>query len=117
MWLWVLHRLTGVGILAFLFLHIADTYLVGFGAEYYNELLFLYKNPFFRVMEWILTGAVLYHAMNGTRIIILDFWERAIDYHKPLLQITLGVFFALWIPSGYFMLSPVFFPVTQAITK
>lgn len=108
MWLWVLHRLTGVGVLAFLFLHIADTYLIAFGAEYYNELVFLYKNPFFRVMEVLLVGAVLYHALNGLRIIVLDFWERAIDYHKQLFITTIVGFFVLWLPAATMMMLPVF---------
>jgi succinate dehydrogenase / fumarate reductase cytochrome b subunit len=110
MWLWILHRLTGVGILGFLFLHIADTYLVGFGADYYNELLFLYKNPPFRVLEWLLVGAVLYHGFNGVRVILMDFWSKAIDHHKTLVQITIVAFFVVWLPAGFFMLKPVFFP-------
>ncbi len=109
MWLWVLHRLTGVGILAFLFLHIADTYLVGFGGEYYNELVFLYHSPPFRILEVLLVGAVLYHAMNGMRIIILDFWEKGINHHKALFQGTLILFFLLWLPASFMMLKPVFF--------
>ncbi len=109
MWLWILHRLTGVGILGFLFLHIADTYLVGFGAQYYNDLLFLYKNPPFRVLEWFLVGAVLYHGFNGIRVIVMDFWDKGINHHKTLIQITIIAFFVAWLPAGYFMLKPVFF--------
>lgn len=107
MWLWVLHRLTGVGILAFLFLHIADTYLVAFGPEYYNELVFLYSNPFFRIMEILLVGAVLYHGLNGLRIIALDFWEKAIDYHKQLFIATIIGFFVLWLPAAVMMFMPL----------
>ena len=107
MWLWVLHRLTGVGILAFLFLHIADTYLVGLGPSYYNDLVFLYKHWAFRFLEWLLVGAVLYHAINGMRVIALDFWESAISQHKQLYYGTLGLFFVLWIPAGIFMLKDV----------
>ncbi|HEX2916524.1 MAG TPA: succinate dehydrogenase, cytochrome b556 subunit [Chloroflexia bacterium] len=109
MWLWVLHRLTGVGVLAFLFLHIADTYLVGFGANYYNDLLFLYRNAPFRILEWFLVGAVLYHGLNGLRIILLDFWAGGIKRHQQLFVITVIAFFVLWLPAGYFMLKPVFF--------
>lgn len=109
MWLWVLHRLTGVGILAFLFLHIADTYLVGLGCKYYNDLVFLYHNPIFRVLEWLLVGAVLYHGFNGLRVITLDFWPRAVNYRNQLFYGTITLFVLTWIPSGIFMLGPVFF--------
>ena len=108
MWLWVLHRLTGVGILAFLFLHIADTYLVGFGSEYYNDLLFLYHYAPFRILEWLLVGAVIYHAFNGVRIMVMDFWEKGIEHHALLVKIMVISVFVLWIPSGYYMLKPVY---------
>ncbi len=107
MWLWVLHRLTGVGILAFLFLHIADTYLVGLGPSYYNDLVFLYKNWVFRILEWVLVGAVLFHALNGIRIILLDFWESGINRHKQLYYLTVILFVITWLPAGYFMLKDV----------
>ncbi len=107
MWLWVLHRLTGVGILAFLFLHIADTYLVGMGKEYYDELVFLYHNWVFRIFEWLLVGAVLYHAINGMRVILLDFWSSAIEKHKQLFYITVSLTMVLWLVAGGFMLRDV----------
>lgn len=107
MWLWILHRLTGVGILGFLFLHIADTYLVGLGPSYFNELVFLYRLPLFRVLEVLLIGAVLFHAANGVRIILLDFWEKAINYQRQLYYSTIIVFFLIWVPAAIFMLSKV----------
>ncbi len=107
MWLWILHRLTGVGILGFLFLHIADTYLVGLGPSYYNELVFLYHLPPFRVLETLLVGAVLFHACNGVRIILLDFWEKAIVYQKQLYYATLIVFFLLFIPAAIAMIAKI----------
>lgn len=110
MWLWVMHRLTGVGILGFLFLHIADTYLVGLGCKYYNGLVFLYRNPPFRILEFLLVGAVLYHAINGLRIITLDFWPKAVTMQRQLFYSTIGLFLVTWLPAGWFMLGPVFLP-------
>ena len=107
MWLWILHRLTGVGILGFLFLHIADTYLIGLGSKYYNELVFLYHLPPFRVIEVLLVGAVLFHACNGLRIILLDFWESAIKYQRQLYYATLILFVITWLPAAFMMLRVV----------
>jgi succinate dehydrogenase / fumarate reductase cytochrome b subunit len=107
MWLWILHRLTGVGILGFLFLHIADTYLVGIGPDFFNELVFLYRVPPFRILEVLLIGAVLFHASNGLRIILLDFWEGAYKFQKQLYYSTLALFFVLWLPAGFMMLKEV----------
>ena len=79
-WSWILHRVTGVGVFLFLLVHIVDIALVGWGPTVFNKLLFLYRYPPFRVGEILLVGAVLYHALNGVRICIIDFWPEA-DRH------------------------------------
>ena len=37
MWSWLLHRVTGLGILLFLFVHIVDISLLGFGPVVYDD--------------------------------------------------------------------------------
>ena len=51
MWSWIFHRVTGVGILLFLFIHIVDTAFIPFGPNAYNHMVSLYKQPFFRPLE------------------------------------------------------------------
>lgn len=105
---WMLHRLTGVGVLLFLLMHIVDTFLVGFGPEVYNTVLALYKSPFMRVMEVGLVAAVLYHALNGLRVIIVDFWSAGTRYQQQLFWAEMVMFTVLFIPAAYFMLRPLF---------
>ena len=69
-WSWVLHRLSGIGVFLFLLIHIVDISVIGWGPTVFNKLLFLYRNPVFRVGEVGLVAAVLYHAINGVRICI-----------------------------------------------
>lgn len=107
-WSWVFHRLTGVGVLVFLCLHILDTALIALGPEHYNAILQVYRHPVFRVMEVGLFAAVLYHALNGVRIILIDFWDGLVRYHKQLVVIELVLFVAAMIPVAYLMLRPVF---------
>ncbi|HEY7875561.1 MAG TPA: succinate dehydrogenase, cytochrome b556 subunit, partial [Actinomycetota bacterium] len=73
-WSWAAHRITGVLVLAFLFGHIVDTFAVGFGPELYDETISLYKQWWFKPFEVALIAAVLFHALNGLRIILFDFW-------------------------------------------
>ena len=105
---WMLHRVTGVGVLLFLIMHIVDTFLVGFGPEVYDAVVQLYKNPFMRVMEVALVAAVLYHALNGLRVIIVDFWSAGTRYQQQLFWAEMVMFVALFIPAAYFMLRPLF---------
>ena len=76
MWSWVAHRITGVLTFFFLFAHVLDTALVRVSPESYDAVIDTYKNPFVNLMEVGLVGAVLYHALNGLRIIAVDFWAR-----------------------------------------
>ena len=79
---WALHRLTGLGVLLFLLIHIADIYVIGYGPEEFDSLLFIYHSLGFRLMEVMLVAALYYHAINGVRIILIDFWEGAVLIHE-----------------------------------
>ena len=99
MWSWVLHRITGVLVFFFLFAHVLDTALVRVSPQAYNEVINTYKTPIVGLMEMGLVAAVLYHALNGIRIILIDFWQHGPKYQRLMLWIVLGVWFAVMIPA------------------
>jgi succinate dehydrogenase / fumarate reductase cytochrome b subunit len=105
MWSWVAHRVTGVLIFFFLFVHVLDTALVRVSPEAYNAVIEAYKNPVMNVMEVGLVGAVLYHALNGLRVIAVDFWERGPRLQKQLLWATVAVWVLVMVPGTYFMIA------------
>lgn len=109
-WAWLLHRVSGVAIVLFLFLHILDTCLVGFGPVAYETFVSLYRVPVFRVLEVALSGAVLYHGLNGLRIIAIDFIENATRVQRQLWYAVWVMFLVVFLPSAFIMLRPVFFP-------
>lgn len=105
-WAWAIHRAAGLGVLAFLLLHILDIFAASFGAAFFNGLLFLYKWPPFRVLEVALLFGLLYHALNGLRIILADFMpmlaRRSTARTLFYIQVVVtGVFFAI---GGYLIL-------------
>ena len=95
---WAFHRISGVAIWAFLVLHVVDIVLVGAAPELYDSLLGIYATPPGIIMEWLLGAAVLYHALNGLRIVIMDFWPRLTRYHKQLWYLNWVLFVAIGIP-------------------
>ena len=103
-WSWMLHRVTGVGVLLFLFIHILDTALVGWGPDVYNRVIKVYSHPLFRVSEVGLFAAVLYHALNGIRIILIDFWPGGARYHKQMFYAAMVLFVLTMLPVSYLML-------------
>jgi succinate dehydrogenase / fumarate reductase, cytochrome b subunit len=109
-WAWLLHRVSGVAIILFLFLHVLDTSLIGFGPSAYETFVSFYRVPVFRVLEVALSGAVLYHGINGLRIILIDFVETATRIQRQLWYVVWASFLVLFLPAAFFMLRPVFFP-------
>ena len=93
MWSWVLHRITGVAIFFFLLVHVLDTALIRVSPEAYNAVIGTYKNPVMALGEVVLVGAIVFHAMNGLRIILVDFWSKGARYQR---QMFWGVI-AVWV--------------------
>lgn len=93
MWSWVLHRITGVAIFFFLLVHILDTALIRVTPEAYNAVIGTYKNEVMGIGEVALVGAIAYHAYNGLRIILVDFWTWAARHQRQLWWGVLG----LWV--------------------
>ena len=99
MWSWVLHRITGATIFFFLFVHVLDTALVRVSPQAYNQIIETYKTPLIGLMEIGLVVAVLYHALNGIRVILIDFWHKGARYQRQMLWVVVAVFLAVFIPS------------------
>jgi succinate dehydrogenase / fumarate reductase cytochrome b subunit len=104
MWSWVAHRITGVLTFFFLFAHVLDTALVRVSPNAYDRVIALYKNPLVNLMELGLVGAVLYHALNGLRVMLVDFWSKGPKVQRVMLWTIIVIWVAVMIPSAYFML-------------
>ena len=102
-WSWVLHRITGVGIILFLFAHVIDTAVVGWGPAAYNRVISVYENPFVRVLELGLVAMVLYHSFNGVKITLIDFFPRLGKHIAVLSLATAALFVVSMIPITFIM--------------
>lgn len=86
---WAGHRLAGLGTLLFFVLHVVDTSTVYFLPEHYETFIFIYRSLPFQVGEILLVMSVIYHALNGFRIILLD-WRP--EWWRHQRGFTLGTF-------------------------
>jgi succinate dehydrogenase cytochrome b subunit len=103
-WAWVAHRFTGVAVILFLFAHVVDTAVVGWGPDAYNRVASVYHNPIVRLLELGLVEAVIFHALNGVRILVIDFVPSATRIDRQLFLATMILFVASSIPIGYVMI-------------
>ncbi len=80
---WLLHRLTGIALAVYLVPHFLSIGAARGGPAALDAELAVFRAPFFALAEWVLIGAVAFHALNGLRIIALDFFD--LSRHQKLL--------------------------------
>ncbi|GAP46188.1 succinate dehydrogenase [Streptomyces azureus] len=101
MWSWVAHRVTGVLIFFFLFVHVLDTALVRVSPEAYDTVVATYKTPIVALLEYGLVAAILFHALNGLRVIAVDFWIKGARYQKQMLWTVVALWVVLMLGAIY----------------
>lgn len=104
---WVFHRISGVAIWVFILLHVIDIWLSNVNATLYDDVLAIYASPPGRVGEMLLGAALLYHALNGLRIIVMDFWPPLTHYHRQIWIASWLIFVVVGLPVGYIILKPI----------
>jgi succinate dehydrogenase / fumarate reductase, cytochrome b subunit len=102
-WSWLFHRVTGVAIILFLFAHVVDTAVIGWGPAAYDRVIAAYENPVVRLLELGLVAAVLFHSFNGIKITLIDFFPKLVRHIKPLSIATIVIFVGSMIPITYIM--------------
>ncbi|GAA4797255.1 succinate dehydrogenase, cytochrome b556 subunit [Streptomyces sanyensis] len=95
------HRVTGVLIFFFLFVHVLDTALVRVSPEAYDQVVATYKTPIVALLEYGLVAAILFHALNGLRVIAVDFWSKGPRYQKQMLWTVMGIWVVLMAGALY----------------
>ena len=101
---WIFHRISGIALIVYLFLHIYSLSPLSQGREAFNSKMQLYSTPFFMIIEWFLFAFVLFHSLNGLRIVLVD-WADGAKYHEQLFKFSLVIGIILFLAMGYIMFS------------
>jgi succinate dehydrogenase / fumarate reductase cytochrome b subunit len=104
-WAFVTHRITGFLVFFFLLLHIVDVSLVSRPAIY-NEVHELYGNVVLRLFEVGLLFGLVYHSLNGLRIVMIDFFPGGIRNEKRALNAVVFLTIVLTLVGGYVIMKP-----------
>lgn len=108
-WAFVGHRITGFLVLMFLLLHIVDVSLVNIDPNLYDQVHQLYGNVFLRMFEVGLLAALVFHSLNGLRIVMYDFFPDAIWKQKQMLWGVLFLTAVATVAGGWVIMHPFFF--------
>ncbi len=98
-WMWLLHRVSGLGIVVFLGLHIFGMSMSAFNPALHERMLEAYKTPLFAVGELVLAALLIFHAVNGTRIAILELRPQLWEKQQVATRWALIITFALAMPT------------------
>ena len=102
-WSWLAHRITGVAVILFLFAHVVDTAVIGWGPEAYDRVVAVYHNWVVKLLELGLVAAVLYHAINGVKIMVFDFWPLSTRHMRTLSLGSTALFLLSMLPITWIM--------------
>ncbi len=106
-WSWVLHRITGLGVVLFLVLHVIGVAWSVFYPELWEKEILIYQHPLFTIGEFVLVACVVYHALNGLRISILDFKPEMWKYQRQAAVYVLLGTAVLLVPTFILMFQHV----------
>ena len=99
------HRLAGLGTLSFLAIHIIDTSTVYFFPSLYSHAIDIYRSTPFMLGEILLVAAVIFHGVNGLKIILYDLfpnWWTKTTERQSFWRVA-GLTVILWVPAAYMM--------------
>lgn len=109
----LLHRITGLGTLLFLVIHIIDMAAFYWSPEFFQDALDLYRTPLFMLGEIALVFCVFFHGANGIRIAVVDMFmpsKWAINAQRNAARWTMGITLVLWLPAALYMGVRIFNP-------
>lgn len=103
-YLYIGHRLSGLGLVAYMILHIVETANRIRGVEAWTELMALFGSPLFKVIEYLLFAAAVFHAFNGIRLLLTELgfflgkpqepiypYSSSVMHHRPLTYVMMGI--------------------------
>lgn len=99
-WAWLLHRVSGVALTGYLFLHIWALRGLTDGRAAFEAEMDLFTTPIFKFLEWSLFAFVIFHSLNGLRVAIVDLASHNADKQKMLLRTVYTVGIAAMIFMG-----------------
>lgn len=91
---WMLHRISGLAILVFVGLHVvASFFMQQTGSDLATNINIVYESWIFQIF---VTFVVLFHALNGLRIAILDVWPKYLVFQREAIWLQWLVFIPVY---------------------
>lgn len=90
MWAYTLNRITGIGLVVYLYLHLAVLSLLTRGPGSWDAFVSLARSPYILALDVILLAGALIHGLNGLRVALTGF-DVGVKAHKALFVVLMLV--------------------------
>jgi succinate dehydrogenase / fumarate reductase cytochrome b subunit len=70
MWAYALNRITGIGLVVYLYLHLGVLSMLIQGQSAWDSFVALARSPFYLTLDVILLAGILIHGLNGLRLVV-----------------------------------------------
>ena len=74
MWSWLFQRITAVLLIVMLAIHLIFTHILNIGELDYDNIANRLAHAGFTAVDIILLAAGIFHALNGLRMVLMDYW-------------------------------------------
>jgi succinate dehydrogenase / fumarate reductase, cytochrome b subunit len=98
-WAFALNRLTGLGLVLYLFLHLGILSLLARGPDAWDSFVRLAKNPLVLLLDVVLIFGILFHGLNGIRVGLVGM-GIAVRSHRTLFWVLIGIGAVLFVLSA-----------------
>ena len=103
MWAWLLHRIGGVAMIVFISTHvIAGFFMQQMASDAATTINTIYESVYFQVVLYFF---VIFHVLNGLRIILLDTWPRMLEYQREAIWLQWVIFLPVYGLAIFIMIT------------
>lgn len=106
-WAFYAHRITGLSIFGFLIIHVLDVSTYAFSPRLYDQIHPIYATAPMRLFECALLLALLFHSLNGLRVVAIDLWDLGAASAERLLLAVVAATAVLTVGGSIVILRPV----------
>ncbi len=112
-YLFILHRLTGLGLITYLLMHIVVTASRALGAEWWDRSIGAVTGPIFTFGEFLVVAGFAFHAANGLRLVLIEMgwltgkaeepiypYKTSLNVQRPFMIVMMALAAVLIVMGG-----------------
>ncbi len=102
-WAWIVHRISGLGMILFVGTHV----LAGLGTTQLGSDWALAYNAIYESLPFqlFIYFCVIFHVVNGARIIVLDFWPALLKFEREAVWLVWAIVLPIYALAAWTMIT------------